>query len=149
MTFISELRSTLLTLLSDPSNLIGGNILGTYTDLKQKTIPAIWVGNTPETFIVSGLECVISLVPEISSLTAANPSNANVHLIEIHTVYLVQHSSPNNLNEAMVRIARWCPEAEISRQQSYDDNLDILEQVVVNIKRYVRHKAIGRISHRA
>lgn len=148
MTFIAELRSSLLTLLTDPQNLIGGNLLGTYTDLKKKTIPAIWTGNTPESFEVKGLECVISIVPEVSSFMAAGNNNANAHLIEIHTIYLVQHSAPFTLGEAMTRIARWCPEAEMTRQ-SYDDNLDILEQVVVSVKRYVRHKAIGRVSYKA
>ncbi len=145
MTILSELRASLQKLLTDPDNLIGGNILGTYTDQKKKVTPAIWVGNTPELFVVKGLECVLAIAPEVYSFRAAG--NRNIHSCEEYTIYLVQHSAPNTLVEAMSRISRLFPEAEMSRQL-YDDNLDILEQVVVTLKHYVQHKALGRVYYK-
>jgi hypothetical protein len=64
LSYPAYLRGRIEYLLADPDNLLGGNLIGTYSSqTTNEELPAIWVGDPPQRFIISGLEVIIQKIP--------------------------------------------------------------------------------------
>jgi hypothetical protein len=92
------------TVLSDPNNKIGGNLLGTYDDGMGHIRPAISIGNPGTIKTVKGLEVITPLIPDTEA--------AGVDSYSLNTsrwdILLIQRDLPPlrspNLPEAVERL---------------------------------------------
>jgi hypothetical protein len=85
--YLSEVIETILT---DPNNKIGGNLLGTYDDGMGHTRTAISIGNPGTIKTVTGLEVITPLLP--------NTESAGVDSFSLNTsrwdILLIQRDPP-------------------------------------------------------
>lgn len=115
------LRVILFAMLED--------LLGTYTTQAGRTMPAIYVGEPPSDYKVSGLECNIAKVPRPVQI----PAYGRGALDLIHQVRLVAHGDADDDQLAALRLisSRW-PDAQF-RQIPPNESLGILSQHTITI----------------
>lgn len=138
------LKKDLLEVLTDPRGICDppGNLLGTYTDKSKNVTPAIFVAPVPESYAAAGLECVISLVPEVNSFVTHG--YRYVHREEEHTVYLIQHPNhKHTLPQAVERLSLWSPSMQ-AFMLPYSDSLDIISQAVIKLKTFELKESLTR-----
>lgn len=148
LSYPSYLRNRIWTLLADPDNDLGGNLLGTYTTKGNKTYDSIWVGDPPMSFVVSGLEVIIQRIPpRRSGLQLANPEGqGQVKLSGLQVVTFRQHpfKATNNTDDEMEqvelenieaaddRMIRWLAQFE-SNAMPMDDDPKLIYEVTYTI----------------
>lgn len=115
-----QLRAKLAALLATD--------LGTYTLPAGGTTPAIWVGNPPSDYTVSGLECVIEPDPTLDTL----PSHGRAASIaSTYRVRLV-HRSGGSTTAAARKLVSAFPLARVT-QIGANLTLGITAQVLVTL----------------
>lgn len=119
----AQLRAALASMLSD--------LLGTFTTPTGTVLPAIWVGEPPSDYTVTGLEARISSVPDFDA-TALQGDESN--LAETHLVRLVAHETTAKMTSAVRRIVRSHGDASVTTVPA-NERLSILAQVVIRIPR--------------
>lgn len=113
--------------LRDKLELILGDYLGTYTR-KSGTAKAIWVGEPPAEWRVSGLECRIAIDPDYSPEPL---QNMELSLQTEAQVRLVAHDN-GSLDKPLRLMLQRFTDANVSRIPQ-NENLGILSQVLLRI----------------
>lgn len=117
----AELRDVLKTLLE--------NELGTYTTAGGTELAAIRLGEPPSDYVASGLECRISVMPDITQI----PAYGRGALDESHRVRLVMHNGDEATQlKALRRISSRWPDVSFSEIPA-NEQMGILAQHVVTI----------------
>lgn len=116
----AELRTILAAMLAD--------LLGDYTTKSGATLAAIYVGDPPSDYTVSGLECRIPIVPTVTN----NSAYARGFVGEVFTVRLVSHGAPSNQLAALRKIASRWADAQIAEVPA-NETLGILSQHTISI----------------
>jgi hypothetical protein len=145
----THLRDKIETLLTDPDNRLGGNLLGTYQSGGRDSEPAIRVGDPPRRFSNSGLEVVILALPtEQSFEQVSNPDGyGRTYVTGKQQFVLIQHrdtavgseldeqeyTAGSTIVEANYRLARWlhCGSGRYSPQ---DDSRSLKEQIIYTVE---------------
>jgi hypothetical protein len=142
------LKARILELLVDPTNLVGGNLLGTYESGAGRVMPAIRVGDSPRRISGSGLEVIIAKLPTDQSIEqVSNPDGCGrTYVTGRQQFFLLQHRNTavghfvdeeidgdeDTIAEANDRLVRWMACGN-GRYTPRDDTKQLIEQIAYTI----------------